>query len=82
MAAASSPVGDPAPPAWAQDWKVDYGKSEIRFVIKQMNVPVEGGFKRFNVQAKFDAAKPSRGNSGWMSTCPASIPGPRKATAR
>jgi polyisoprenoid-binding protein YceI len=50
-----------APPAWAQDWKVDYGKSEIRFVIKQMNVPVEGGFKRFNVQAKFDAARPEQG---------------------
>jgi polyisoprenoid-binding protein YceI len=48
-------------PAWAQDWKVDYGKSEIRFVIKQMNVPVEGGFKRFNVQARFDAAKPEQG---------------------
>jgi hypothetical protein len=45
-------------PAWAQDWKVDYGRSEIRFVIKQMNVPVDGGFKRFNVQAVFDPSKP------------------------
>lgn len=38
----------------AQDWKVDYAKSSIRFVIKQMNVPVEGGFRRFSVTANFD----------------------------
>lgn len=48
-------------PAWSQDWKVDYGKSEIRFTIRQMNVPVEGGFKRFQVMAAFDAAKPEQG---------------------
>lgn len=48
-------------PAWAQAWKVDYARSEIRFVIKQMNVPVEGGFKRFNVTADFDVAKPEQG---------------------
>lgn len=48
-------------PAWAQDWKVDYGRSELRFVIKQMNVPVEGGFGKFVVSAAFDAAKPEQG---------------------
>jgi polyisoprenoid-binding protein YceI len=48
--------------AWAKDWKVDYGKSRISFVIKQMNVPVEGGFGRYNVKAAFDAAKPEQGN--------------------
>lgn len=48
-------------PAWAQDWKVDHGRSEIRFVIKQMNVPVEGGFGRFSVQAVFDPSKPESG---------------------
>lgn len=48
-------------PSWAQDWKVDYAKSEIRFVIKQMNVPVEGGFGRFNVKAAFDPSKPETG---------------------
>jgi polyisoprenoid-binding protein YceI len=47
--------------ASAQDWKVDYSKSQIAFVIKQMNVPVEGGFSRFNVKAVFDAAKPEQG---------------------
>ncbi len=44
-------------PALAQEWKVDYGKSQISFVIRQMNVPVEGGFKRFTAQASFDPAK-------------------------
>jgi polyisoprenoid-binding protein YceI len=48
-------------PALAQDWKVNSGQSQIRFLIKQMNVPVEGGFKRFNVEAKFDPAKPEAG---------------------
>jgi polyisoprenoid-binding protein YceI len=49
-------------PALAQDWKVDYAKSQIAFVIKQMNVPVEGGFSRYNVKATFDAAKPENGS--------------------
>ncbi len=48
-------------PVWAQDWKVDYGRSEIRFTIKQMNVPVEGGFGKFGVSAAFDASKPEQG---------------------
>ena len=48
-------------PSWAQDWKVDYAKSELRFVIKQMNVPVEGGFGRFSVRAAFDPLKPETG---------------------
>jgi polyisoprenoid-binding protein YceI len=48
-------------PVLADDWKVDYGKSQIGFTIKQMNVPVEGGFGRFNVKALFDTAKPEMG---------------------
>ena len=48
-------------PAWAQDWKVDYSRSDIRFIIKQMNVPVEGGFGRFNVQMVFEPSKPELG---------------------
>ena len=47
----------PVFPVAAQDWKVDYGKSRIHFVIKQMNVPVEGGFSRFSAQASFDPAR-------------------------
>jgi polyisoprenoid-binding protein YceI len=50
-----------AQPSWAQEWKVDHGKSQIRFVIKQMNVPVEGGFGRFNVRAAFDPNRPETG---------------------
>jgi polyisoprenoid-binding protein YceI len=33
-------------------------KSEIRFVSRQMNVPVEGRFKRFTAKVAFDAARP------------------------
>jgi polyisoprenoid-binding protein YceI len=47
--------------AWAQDWKVDYGQSQVGFVIKQMNVPVDGGFGRYSVKAVFDPAKPELG---------------------
>ena len=38
--------------------KVDRAKSFIRFVSKQMNVPVEGQFKRFDATVAFDPAKP------------------------
>lgn len=38
--------------------KVDRAKSFIRFVTKQMNVPVEGQFKRFDATVAFDPAKP------------------------
>ncbi len=48
-------------PARAEAWKVDYGRSEIRFVIKQMNVPMEGGFSRFKVDAAFEPSKPEMG---------------------
>jgi len=47
----------PCLPALAQEWKVDDTKSRIGFVIRQMNVPVEGGFKRFTVRVQFDPAK-------------------------
>ena len=38
--------------------KVDRDKSSIRFVTRQMNVPVEGQFKRFDATVAFDPAKP------------------------
>ncbi len=50
-----------AAPAWAQDWKLDAGKSQVRFAIRQMNVPSEGGFKRFAAQASFDPARVEAG---------------------
>jgi polyisoprenoid-binding protein YceI len=37
---------------------IDVAKSEIRFVSKQMNVPVEGRFKRFSGTVTFDPKKP------------------------
>jgi polyisoprenoid-binding protein YceI len=36
---------------------VDYAKSEISFVSKQMNVPVQGRFKKFTAQIVFDSKK-------------------------
>jgi polyisoprenoid-binding protein YceI len=48
-------------PAAAQDWTMDPGKSQLVFAIKQMNVPTEGGFKRFVARASFDPAKPEAG---------------------
>ena len=38
--------------------KIDRAKSSIRFVTKQMNVPVEGQFSRFDATVAFDPAKP------------------------
>jgi polyisoprenoid-binding protein YceI len=38
--------------------KIDPAKSRIRFVTKQMNVPVEGAFKKFDANVAFDPAKP------------------------
>lgn len=44
-------------PAGAQQ-KIVPDKSFIRFVTKQMNVPVEGQFKKFDATVAFDPAKP------------------------
>jgi len=37
-------------------------KSQIAFVSKQMGVPVEGSFKRFDAQVAFDPKKPEGGS--------------------
>ncbi|HEX6828174.1 MAG TPA: YceI family protein [Burkholderiales bacterium] len=47
---------------------VEYGnvlsdKSEIRFVSKQMNVPIEGRFRKFTAELHFDPAKPESGST-------------------
>lgn len=48
-----------ASPAFAQaPKKVAVDKSFIRFVSKQMNVPVEGKFARFDATVVFDPRKP------------------------
>ena len=47
-----------AAPALAQQ-KLVPAQSEIVFVSKQMGVPVEGRFKKFDAQIAFDPAKPA-----------------------
>ena len=46
-----------APAAWAQQ-KLLPAQSEIAFVSKQMGVPVEGKFTKFDAQVAFDPKKP------------------------
>jgi polyisoprenoid-binding protein YceI len=38
-------------------------QSRLSFVYKQMNVPVEGSFKRFRGSISFDPAKPTQGHA-------------------
>ncbi|MBV8660204.1 MAG: YceI family protein [Burkholderiales bacterium] len=40
---------------------VDAAKSSVKFVYSQMNVPVEGQFKKFTADVTFDPAKPETG---------------------
>ncbi|WP_431125395.1 YceI family protein [Variovorax paradoxus] len=55
--AALAPAG--AEPATATRLVTD--KSQIAFVSKQMGVPVEGTFKKFDAQVAFDPRKPEGG---------------------
>ena len=50
-----------AAPAFAQQ-KVVPAQSEIAFTSKQMGVPVDGKFKKFEAQITFDPKKPEAGN--------------------
>lgn len=43
--------------------EVDLAKSSITAVSKQMNVPIEGVFKKFSARVSFDPAKPSAGSA-------------------
>lgn len=45
-------------PVLAAQLKTDSAKSSVSAVFKQMNVPVEGKFKRFNAQIDYNSAKP------------------------
>ena len=61
LAAASFAALVVAPtPALAQQ-KLDAAKSEMLFVSKQMGVPVEGRFRKFDAQIAFDPKKPEAG---------------------
>ena len=48
-------------PAAHADQKLVPAQSDISFVFKQMGVPVEGRFKKFDAQIAFDPAKPETG---------------------
>jgi polyisoprenoid-binding protein YceI len=52
-----------AAPACAQQ-KLVPAQSEISFVSKQMGVPVEGRFKKFDAQVAFDPKKPEASKIG------------------
>lgn len=43
--------------------QIDAAKSTITAVSKQMNVPVEGKFTKFDANVSFDPAKPSAGSA-------------------
>ncbi|MEW6343958.1 MAG: YceI family protein [Pseudomonadota bacterium] len=43
--------------------QVDTAKSKVTATSKQMNVPVEGTFKKFTAQLDFDPAKPAAGSA-------------------
>jgi polyisoprenoid-binding protein YceI len=42
---------------------VDTSKSTVIATTKQMNVPVDGKFRKFSAQLNFDPAKPTAGNA-------------------
>lgn len=42
---------------------VQLNKSSLVFGYKQMNVPLDGTFARFNITARFDPAKPASGSA-------------------
>jgi polyisoprenoid-binding protein YceI len=45
-------------PAWAANLKLDAAKSSVGITFKQLNVPVDAKFKKFNAVIDYDAAKP------------------------
>jgi polyisoprenoid-binding protein YceI len=49
--------------ASAAETQVDATKSTVTATSKQMNVPVEGKFKKFTAQLDFDPAKPTAGTA-------------------
>jgi polyisoprenoid-binding protein YceI len=53
-----------AAPLAAQAQQVDAAGSELVFVTKQMGVPVEGRFQRWNAQVALDPRKPEAGQVG------------------
>jgi polyisoprenoid-binding protein YceI len=48
----------PTASVFAAPLKIDNAKSTVTITFKQLNVPVEAKFKKFNAQIDFDAAHP------------------------
>ena len=61
LAAAASVALAPAGAEPASPTRLVADKSQIAFVSKQMGVPVEGTFKKFDAQVAFDPRKPEGG---------------------
>jgi polyisoprenoid-binding protein YceI len=60
LASAAAVLFAVALPGFAQ---VDASKSTVVATSKQMNVPVDGAFKKFTAQVAFDPAKPTAGST-------------------
>ena len=58
VAMASAAIAIALPPLAQAPRKVVAEKSHIRFAFRQMNVPVEGRFRRFDATVAFDPKKP------------------------
>lgn len=52
----------PSMPALAQAAKLVAAQSEVAFVTRQMGVPVDGRFKKFDAQINLDPRKPESGS--------------------
>ncbi|MET0520031.1 MAG: YceI family protein [Burkholderiaceae bacterium] len=67
IALASASLLLPAPPALAQAKPAQLvaAQSELSFTSKQLGVPVDGRFKRFDAQLNFDPKKPETGKVGF-----------------
>jgi polyisoprenoid-binding protein YceI len=66
--------------AWAQQQLVP-AQSEIAFVSKQMGVPVEGRFRKFDAQVAFDPAKPATSKIAFTVDVASATLGSREADA-
>lgn len=60
-APATAPAAVRTPSAAAPASRLVPAASEVRFVTRQMGVPVEGHFKRFDAQIAFDPRQPQAG---------------------
>ncbi|MEN9384399.1 MAG: hypothetical protein RL323_1542 [Pseudomonadota bacterium] len=66
--------------AWAQQQLLP-AQSEIVFVSKQMGVPVEGRFRKFDAQLAFDPAKPAASKIAFTVDVASATLGSREADA-